>query len=344
MKFINLKKELIFISTLSILTLSCERIDEPKKEENPYSFTVPDYIGKPVYNFENNPFSNKGYELGRLLFYDPILSSDSSVSCANCHNQAHAFADHHVALSTGVNNKIGTRNSPPIFNLAWHPHFMWDGGINHLEIMPLAPITNHLEMNETMGNVIKKLNKNSTYKTLFKNAFFVDSINDQKLFYALTQFIGKIQSFGSKYDKVKQGKEQFTPDENKGYALFKTHCNSCHTEPLFSSFEFVNNGIDSIFKDKGRYLITLNHSDEGLFKIPSLRNVALTYPYMHDGRFRTLNEVMNHYSENIKKSKTLDHRISQPLKLKQDEIQNIVLFLNTLTDYEFTNNKLYSEP
>lgn len=339
-----MKKELIYALALSFVALSCEKTDVKKSEENSYTFSVPDYIPKPIYNFENNPFSNNGFDLGKLLFYDPILSSDSSVSCANCHNQAHAFADHNLSLSIGVNNRIGLRNTPPIFNLAWHPSFMWDGGINHIEIMPLAPITNHLEMNEKMANVIKKLNRNHHYKKLFKTAFSVDSINDQKLFYALAQFMGKIQSFGSKYDKVKQGNAQFTNEENIGYSLFKTHCNSCHTEPLFSAFEYANNGIDTLFKDKGRYLISLNHSDEGLFKIPSLRNVALTYPYMHDGRFRTLNDVLNHYSENIKKSKTLDQRLSKPLKLKQDEIQNIILFLNTLTDYEFTNNKLYSEP
>lgn len=344
MKKFYSKKEPIYLLALSFILFSCEKVKVKKNEDNPYTFNVPDYIPKSIYNFENNPFNNNGFNLGKLLFYDPILSSDSSVSCANCHNQAHAFADHNLAFSVGVNNKIGLRNSPPIFNLAWHPNFMWDGGVNHIEIMPLAPITNHLEMNETMANVINKLNRNTNYRKLFKTAFSVDSIDDQKLFFAITQFMGKIHSFGSKYDKVKQGKEQFTNEENKGYVLFKTHCNSCHSEPLFSEFEYANNGIDSVFKDKGRYLITLNHSDEGLFKTPSLRNVALTYPYMHDGRFRTLQEVLNHYSNNIKKSKTLDRRLSAPLKLKQDEIQQLILFLNTLSDYEFINNKLYSEP
>lgn len=334
----------LILLILSLVMLSCKKSDNKIISTNSFEFDVPDYIPKPNYLFDKNKLSKEGFELGRLLFYDPILSSDSTISCASCHNQAHAFADHNIALSSGVNNKIGVRNSPSIFNLSWQKSFMWDGGINHIEIIPLAPITNHLEMNETMQNVLIKLNKNKIYKEKFKSVFNADIIDDQKLFFALTQFMGNIHSFNAKYDKVKQGKDEFTSDENKGYLLFKTHCNSCHTEPLFSQFDYANNGLDSSFKDKGRYLITLNQNDIGLFKIPSLRNVSITYPYMHDGRFRTLNDVITHYSEKIKTSPTIDQRLSKPLKFNQNEIQQIISFLNTLNDYELSNNKLYSEP
>jgi cytochrome c peroxidase len=336
-------KGLVFI-TLSLVLLSCKREEDKPIAKSLFEFEVPGYIPEPIYKFENNPLSKEAFDLGRLLFYDPILSSDSSVSCAKCHDQVHAFADHSVAFSSGVNNQKGLRNAPPLFNLAWHPGFMWDGGINHIEITPLAPITNHLEMNETIANVIKKLNGIAHYKQKFKTVYKIDSISDQKLFFALAQFIGNIKSFNSKFDKMKQGKAEFNEDENKGYVLFKAYCNSCHTEPMFSSFEYANNGLDSSFKDKGRGLITLNHSDEGRFKIPSLRNVALTYPYMHDGRFRNLNDVLQHYSENLVQSKSVDPSLSKPLKLTDIEIQQLISFLNTLSDYEFTNNKLYSEP
>jgi cytochrome c peroxidase len=164
------------------------------------------------------------------------------------------------------------------------------------------------------------------------------------LFFALAQFMGSITSFESKYDHVKQGKATFTQNEKLGYELFKTNCNSCHQEPLFTDFTFRNNGLDSVFIDKGRASITLLEKEEGLFKVPSLRNVALTYPYMHDGRFRTLDDVIMHYNSGIRKSKTLDYLLISPIVLNSKERQDIIAFLKTLNDYQLINQSNISEP
>jgi cytochrome c peroxidase len=304
----------------------------------------PNYIPSPVHKFENNKLTQEGIQLGRMLFYDPILSSDSAISCGSSHSQAHAFADHNMKVSVGVGGRVGSRNSPPIFNLAWHPHFMWDGGVNHLEVVPLAPITNHFEMDDNIPNILIKLNRNTSYITRFEKVFNKTIIDDQMLFFALAQFMGSITSFESKYDHVKQGKATFTQNEKLGYELFKTNCNLCHQEPLFTDFTFRNNGLDSVFIDKGRVSITLLEKEEGLFKVPSLRNVALTYPYMHDGRFRTLDDVILHYNSGIRKSKTLDYLLINPIVLNSKERQDIIAFLKTLNDYQLINQSNISEP
>ena len=335
------KIKLVFI-VLSLFS-SCQNSEviQPTSDAVLY---YPNYVSNPIYKFEINKLTQEGIQLGRMLFYDPILSSDSSVSCGSCHSQAHAFADHNVKLSSGVKGKIGLRNSPPIFNLAWQPHFMWDGGVNHLEIVSLAPILNPLEMDETISNVLMKLNRNQTYKSQFLKVFNKKEIDDQMLFYTLTQFMGSITSFNSKYDEVRKGNLKFNIQEEKGYQLFKKHCNSCHSEPLFTDYSFRNNGIDSVFNDKGRFMISLNKKDIGLFKVPTLRNISLTYPYMHDGRFRTLEEVVNHYSGFVKKSETLDTLLSNPFKLSVEEKGNLIVFMKTLTDYQLLTNSNISEP
>lgn len=328
---------------INIVFVSCKKSEDNQSPEK-WGLYYPDYVQKPVYDFKNNPSTEKGFQLGRLLFYDPILSSDSTISCASCHSQPHAFADHNMSLSLGVDNKKGVRNSPAMFNLAWQPTFMWDGGINHIEVMPLAPITNHLEMNETIANVILKLNRSRFYKDMFYSVFNKPMIDDQQIFFALTQFMGNITSFNSKYDEVKKGKSSFTEDEKLGYQLFLNNCNSCHSEPLFSDFSFSNNGLDSVFKDKGRALITLDFADEGKFKVPSLRNIMQTNPYMHDGRFKKIQDVIKHYEMGITNSNSLDKRLSNPINFNETEKMQLILFLNTLTDYTFLNNPLYSEP
>jgi cytochrome c peroxidase len=322
---------------------SC-RTSEVEQPNNSVGLFYPNYIPSPVYKFENNKLTQEGIQLGRMLFYDPILSSDSAISCGSCHSQAHAFADHNMKVSVGVGGRVGSRNSPPIFNLAWHPHFMWDGGVNHLEVVPLAPITNHFEMDDNIPNILIKLNRNTSYIAWFEKVFNKTIIDDQMLFFALAQFMGSITSFESKYDHVKQGKATFTQNEKLGYELFKTNCNSCHQEPLFTDFTFRNNGLDSVFIDKGRASITLLEKEEGLFKVPSLRNVALTYPYMHDGRFRTLDDVILHYNSGIRKSKTLDYLLINPIVLNSKERQDIIAFLKTLNDYQLINQSNISEP
>lgn len=324
------KMKYFFLSILAVTIISCK-----KKNDDDLAFQLiyPSYFPTPVYNFKNNELTKEKFELGRKLFYDGILSSDNSVSCGTCHSQVHGFADHNVNFSSGVNNLKGTRNSPAITNMIWSPSFMWDGGVNHIEVFSVAPITNPVEMNETMSNVISKLNNNSEYKNLFKIAYGIDNITDQAMLRALTIYMSMMVSCNSKYDKVRQGKVSFSTDEAEGYELFKQKCASCHSEPLFTNYQYKNNGLDSIYTDLGRGRITFNANDNGKFKVPSLRNVELTYPYMHDGRFWTLEQVLEHYNSGIKHSATLAPELASGLPMTADEKKKIIAFLQTLTDY-----------
>lgn len=320
-------KKILYLSFL-ILIASCN-----KDKEEVFELSYPDYFPTPVYSFENNELTKDKFELGRKLFYDGILSSDNSVSCGSCHSQVHGFADHNVNFSTGVNNLKGTRNSPAITNMIWSSSFMWDGGVNHIEVFSLAPITNPLEMNESMENVIDKLNQNDFYKSAFKKAYGTSTITDQLLFRALTSFMSMLVSDDSRYDQFRQGKAILTPQEVEGLQLFQQKCASCHAEPLFTNHSFQNNGLDSVFIDLGRGRITLEEEDNGKFKVPSLRNVELTYPYMHDGRFWTLEQVLEHYNTGIKNSETLAPELVNGLPMTAEEKKKIIAFLKTLTDY-----------
>ena len=325
---------LVFVSIL----ISCQK---KKGEIDSFALTYPDYFPTPVYDFTNNELTKTRFLLGKKLFFDTQLSNDGTISCNSCHAQAHGFADHNVALSAGVNGALGNRNSPSIANMIWSPSFMWDGGVNHIEVFSVAPITNPVEMHETMSNVVYKLNQSEKYKKEFKAAYGKDVISDQDLLRALTIYMSMIVSCDSKYDQVRQGKTSFTADEASGYELFQQKCASCHTEPLFTSYQFVNNGLDSVFSDFGRAKITFNPSDKGKFKIPSLRNVELTYPYMHDGRFWSLTQVLDHYSSGIQVSETLAPELQNAISLSVSEKQQLIDFLKTLTDHKLLSNSLF---
>lgn len=340
----SLKKRATFLFVAALFTLlSCKK-DAVHISTDFEGLKVPSHFALPHYSNPENPITKNGFELGRRLFYDPILSRDSTISCGSCHAQVHGFADHNVALSKGIDGKEGTRNTPALSNLAWQPAFMHDGGINHLEIMPLAPITNPVEMDEDLAHVVEKLNRNATYRALFRAAFQVDEIKSKHLFFALAQFQSMLVSANSRYDKYVLGTDDFTPEEERGLALFRTHCASCHQEPLTTDYTYVNMGLDMHSADPGRALITLNPADSGKFKVPSLRNVGLTHPYMHDGRFYTLQMVLDHYSEGIKQNGRLDTRLSAPLYLSPQEKEDIIAFLHTLTDYQFMADSRFSEP
>lgn len=327
----------LFSFIVVVFTLiSCTK--EKVEKYEPFGVTYPDYFPETVYDLEKNILTKEKFELGRKLFYDEILSSDNTISCGNCHSQTHAFADHNVSFSSGVNNLLGTRNSPAIFNMIWSPAFMWDGGVNHIEIFSLAPITNPLEMNESMSNVIQKLNSNAVYKQLFNEAFGSTEITDLLLFKVLTAFMAKLVSANSKYDAYRKGTATLSADELKGLSLFRINCASCHTEPLFTNYSYKNNGIDNVFTDLGRAKITLDPSDNGKFKVPTLRNIELTYPYMHDGRFWSLTQVIDHYNSGIKHSATLATQLQNPISFTSTEKQQLLKFLKTLTDYELLSD------
>lgn len=317
-----------------------------KRLTTPIYLEVPKNWPKPHYDFKSNPLTEEGFQLGRHLFYDPILSRDNTISCASCHLQATGFTHVDHDLSHGIEGKIGTRNSLALMNLAWTKDFMWDGGVNHLDVQPLAPITSAVEMDETLGNVVAKLQKQEKYKLLFEKAFGTKKITGQLTLKALSQYLVLLQTSNSKYDKVIRHEEKFTESEQKGYNLFKANCASCHQEPLFCSDKFENNGLtmDSTLNDIGRMKITNNPNDYLKFKVPTLRNIQFTFPYMHDGRFKTLTEVIKHYNSGIHQSATLSKDLIKPMNLSDNDRVDLVAFLKTLSDTEFLFNPRFSYP
>ena len=311
----------------------------------PLYFQIPKGWPKPHYDFSKNPLTEEGFQLGRQLFYDPILSKDSTISCASCHLQATGFTHVDHSLSHGIDGKIGTRNSMTMMNLAWSKTFMWDGGVNHLDVQAINPITSPLEMDETLANVVIKLQKSDKYKSLFISAFGDENITGQRVLKALSQFELMLVSSNSKYDKVMRKDALFTDQEQRGYQLFKTNCASCHSEPLFTNGKYENNGItiDTTLNDIGRQRITEKSEDYLKFKVPTLRNIQFTNPYMHDGRFLKLTEVIKHYNS-IEKNTNLPKQLQKPMNLSDNERVDLVAFLLTLTDNEFLFNKRFSYP
>ncbi len=317
-----------------------------KRFSNPIYFEIPKGFPQLEYNFKNNPLTEEGFQLGRHLFYDPILSKDNTISCASCHLQATGFTHVDHELSHGIEGRIGTRNSLTLQNLAWNKNFMWDGGVNHLEVQAIGPITSNVEMDETLENVVHKLQKSGKYQMLFQKAFNTDKITGQLTLKALTQFVIMLKTGNSKYDQVKRKEQKFTEMEQKGYQLFKANCASCHKEPLFTNNSFENNGLamDPTLNDFGRMKITQNPADSLKFKVPTLRNIQFTFPYMHDGRFKTLTEVVKHYNSEIVQGKTVAKQLKKPMNLTPNERTEIVAFLKTLTDNEFLFNPRFSYP
>lgn len=311
----------------------------------PLYLQVPHKWPKPKYDFKKNPITEEGFQLGRNLFYDPILSRDGTISCESCHSQSTGFTHVDHQLSHGIEGKVGTRNSMALINLAWKKDFMWDGGVNNLEMQPLNPITNPSEMGETLENVIAKLQRSEKYRTLFSKAFGDEKVTSQRLLKALAQFTVMLSSSNSKYDKVMRKETAFTSQEQHGYDLFKTNCASCHKEPLFSDDKFENNGlaIDETLNDFGRIKITNRTEDKLRFKIPTLRNSQFTFPYMHDGRFKTLTEVVKYYNS-LGHDKNLPKELAQPMNLSDNDRVDLVAFLQTLTDKEFLSDKRFSFP
>ncbi len=315
---------------------------------NKVTEVIPEGWPQPVYRFENNPLSEKKFQLGRALFYEEMLSSNNAVSCGECHQQVSAFANTDHKVSHGVNNLEGTRNSPGIFNLAWHPSFMHDGGVNHIEVQPLAPISNPVEMNEDISKVIAKLSATDYYRGLFKDAFGSEEITTERMMKSLAQFMGMMYSYNSKFDMYKRGEDnvQLSASELSGYSIFSANCNSCHKEPLFSDFEFRSNGlrVNPLVNDSGRARITRDPADLYKFKTPSLRNIAVSGPYMHDGSVSTLQQCIDHYTKEKSNLTNLDKKLAFPFQLSTQQKTDLEAFLFTLTDYEFLEDPRFKEP
>lgn len=312
------------------------------------SFGVPSGWPQPSYNFSNNTLTQSGFELGRKLFYDVRLSKDNTVSCASCHAQFAAFSHLDHALSHGINGLFGTRNAPGIFNMAWKPLYFWDGGVINLENQPINPIENPVEMDEKIADVVTELGGDVTYQTMFKKAFGDQTVNSQRIFKALAQFMGSMVSSNSKYDKFIRGESggSFTDQEQRGLMVFREKCASCHPEPLFTDYSFRNNGlsIDAGLNDSGRAHITNAVSDKFKFMVPSLRNVNLTRPYMHDGRFNTLDAAIEHYRTDIVNTVNLDPILTRGIEMTDDNKDDIIAFLKTLSDTTFTKDNRFKDP
>jgi cytochrome c peroxidase len=343
-------KRLTICTVLAIALLAgildaCRKSDAPPAAQ-PLTLEIPPGFPPPEDIFRDNPITREGFELGRKLFYDGRLSRDGNFPCASCHQQFAAFSTFDHALSHGVDDQFTTRNAPGMFNLAWHRELHWDGGINHLEVQPLAPLTATNEMGETVEGVISKLQNDARYREMFRAAFGDETVNSQRMLKALSQFMGMMVSADSKYDQVKQGKASFSEAESAGYAVFQAKCATCHQEPLLTDLSYRNTGLplNPTLRDHGRMRITGKREDSLKFKVPSLRNVALTAPYGHDGRFFSLSAVIDHYRFGVVAGPTTDPLVRRRIGMSSNEKADLLQFLQTLTDQAFITDKRFAPP
>lgn len=345
------KNKLIITATILFFVIACKKGDVLQEQvESFLGFQIPANFPEPAYNFKQNTVTKTGFELGRSLFYEARLSRNNTISCGSCHIQSAAFTQHGHDVSHGIDDRLGTRNSPPIMNLAWNKAFMWGGGIFDLDLQPIVPITAHEEMDESVENVMAKLRKLPKYNEMFQKTYGDPEITTARMMKALSQFMVMCISSNSKYDQVmrKEHGATFTIQEQAGFLLFKDKCASCHSEPLFTDGSFRNNGLaPSPVNDLGLYTSTLLQGDRYKFKVPSLRNLKYTAPFMHDGRFLTLSGVLEHYNGQIHESVTLDPVLRaggrKGIALDEIEKMNLLSFLSTLNDESFINNKALAE-
>lgn len=318
----------------------------------PVDFKKPANFPEPAYALANNPLTEEGIELGRQLFYDPRLSRDTSVSCGFCHQQFVAFAHADHSLAHGIGGQFGTRNAQALQNLAWSREFFWDGGVTNLDGLPMAPIENPVEMDIKLPDALDRVRRIPKYPPLFKQAFGSDTVTTARFMKALSQFMLTMVSANSRYDKYirKETGGDLTSDELAGLTIFKAKCATCHATDLFTDNTFRNNGLDldSKLNDQGRYRITLNEADRLKFRVPSLRNIERSSPYMHDGRMATLDQVLDHYSDGVKDSPTLDPVLRQNgrpgIGLSVTEKRQLIAFLLTLTDTNYLTDRRLSAP
>lgn len=362
-----MKFQLYILILLSFIIAACQpdEPDPPPVEKAVYDATPFElnYGNLPPPNIPgDNPLTKEGVKLGRMLFYESRLSSDGSQSCASCHRQPDGFSDS-LQFSVGVKGLEGGRQAMAIFNMAWHSNeFFWDGRAHLLRDQALLPIQDLLEMDETLENVEAKLNADTLYRYQFIRAFDDSVVTSERIALALEQFMHSIVSYESKYDKFLAGEATLTASEERGRELFFAEynpffpllsgadCQHCHGGGNFENDEYMNNGLDSDLNmaDFGREKVTGDPADRAKFKVPSLRNVAATAPYMHDGRFKTLEEVVDHYNEGIQPSATVDPAIENTrqtgLMLTEQDKIDLVNFLKTLTDEVYLAKEAYKSP
>ena len=322
----------------------------PPPDPTPTAFTLVSPDGFPDIEIPaDNPMTVEGIALGRKLFYDPILSADNTQSCSSCHAQGLGFTDNGHQLSVGIDGLEGKRNSMPIFNAVWATTLFWDGREPTLEAQALKPVTDPLEMHNTWPDAVTSLQADADYPDLFKGAFETDTITKDLVVKAIAQFERTLISANSTYDQV--GLAGLSPAAQRGFDIFFTEkgdCFHCHGTVLFTDNDFHNNGLEALTPDIGRAEVTGLDQDFFKFKTPSLRNVEFTAPYMHDGRFYTLEEVIDHYSEGLVFSQTIDPLMKNVgqggIKLTDEEKQDLIAFLKSLSDTEFLTNEDFSDP
>lgn len=343
----------VHIIIIIFICFSCENESVDQYVATPSPLEIPqlfeDNILAPVIPIDN-PQTVEGIALGKKLFFDSILSSNNSQACADCHAPENAFTDSD-RFSDGIDGVFGNRNSMPLFNLAWNydEKFFWDGNTFSLEHQAFVPVTDPIEMKSTWAEVESKLQQHTEYPSLFEQAFGTTDIDSSLVTKAIAQFERTLISSNSKFDKFLLGELNLTPEELNGFNVFMDeakgdcfHCHGSDKNPLWTDNIFHNNGLDETFTDLGLGVVTGDPADNGKFKSPSLRNLAFTAPYMHDGRFATLDDVINHYSEGLNNSPTIDplmKKVNQGgVGLSDNDKADLKVFLLSLSDYEFISN------
>ena len=353
-------KKAVFI--LLIIVACCACTSEPPMEENiytpiPYQLDIPtlfkDKLLAPLIPADN-PLTEEGVALGKKLFFDKQLSANSTQSCASCHQPKASFVDENQQFSVGVDGLLGFRNAMPLFNLAWNfsERFNWDGSGLSLERQAFEPVTNPIELHANWQEIANILNSDTSYPALFKKAFGTSNIDSVLVVKAIAQFERTLISANSKFDQFLLGNATLTPEEQNGFKVFMDeakgdcfHCHGSNNNPLWTDNQFHNNGLDAIYIDLGLGAVTGDPKDNGKFKSPSIRNLSFTAPYMHDGRFATLDEVIDFYSEGLQWSPNIDPLMKNVdqggVQLSEKEKADLKAFLLSLNDYDFITNTTF---
>jgi cytochrome c peroxidase len=347
-----MKKRWLTIIILIIATISLSYIvGSCRKHDRIINTTslqqiIPQGFPSPNYTFQDNPLTEEAFQLGRKLFYEGRLSRDSGFPCSSCHQQIAVFGTYEHDRSHGYGMSHTLRNAPPLFNLAWQKELHWDGMFKSLYTEATQPILTHNEMAENFFTIIFRLQTDTQYKRMFKATFGNSIITEDKILKALAQFTGTVTSSDSKYDRYKRGDATFNASELSGYQLYQTKCAVCHSEPMFTDYSYRNIGlpVDPELKDYGRMRVTGKSEDSLKFKVPSLRNANLTANYMHDGRFNTLLQVLNHYTAGIQNSPTLDPLLVNKISLTTTEKSDLISFLKTLSDSTILHTPRFAKP
>lgn len=348
------RKGIVYLIAIVVLGIfGCRKESaNPDFNPTPYALEIPQGFPQMIIP-TNNPLTKEGVALGRMLFYEKKLSGNNTLSCGSCHNQSLAFTDNGRQFSTGIDGVTGNRNAQPIINLGFNLHYFWDGRSPNLETQALEPVVNPIEMHETWPRAVAKLRLDENYRKAFYQAFGTDEFDSTHVAKALAQFMRTLISSNSRLDKKLRYEIDLSPSELNGLVIFMTergdcfHCHNIDAGRLLTDNRFHNNGLDSVFTDPGRYAVTGNPADMGKFLTPTLRNIALTAPYMHDGRFQTLEEVVEHYNSGGKPSATVDplmKHVGTGLNLSNQEKADLVAFLKTFTDSSFITNPAFSDP